>query len=102
MQQQFDSVLHALGERLNREIEQRKQALDAATAMYERTPDGLVEIPIGSLDDDAWAQGGLYDGDVPLRWAFDAENLYLRLDGWDGARTEVYLGVPSADAGPKQ
>ncbi len=63
----------------------------------DRTPETLIEIPIGSLDDEAWSQGGLYDGSVPLRWAFDAENLYLRLDGIDGAQTEVYLGVPSAE-----
>ena len=63
----------------------------------DRTPEALIEIPIGSLDDEAWSQGGLYDGAVPLRWAFDAENLYLRLDGIDGAQTEVYLGVPSAE-----
>lgn len=63
----------------------------------DRTPEGLIEIPIGSLDDDAWSQGGLYDGDIPLRWAFDAENLYLRLDGVEGERTEVYLGVPAGD-----
>ena len=63
----------------------------------ERTPEALVEVPIGSLDDASWDQGGLFDGDVPLRWAFDAGNLYLRLDGSGGLRTEVYLGVPAAE-----
>ncbi len=62
----------------------------------DRTPDALVEIPIGRFDDDAWAQGGLYDGGYPLSWAFDTENLYLRIDGLDGDRAELYLGVPGA------
>ena len=63
----------------------------------DRTPSDLVTIPIGSLDDDAWATGGVYEGEVPLRWAFDTENLYVRLDGIEGRQTEVYLGVPSAE-----
>jgi alpha-amylase/alpha-mannosidase (GH57 family) len=61
-----------------------------------KTPDELVTIDIGAFDDAAWAQGGRYDGTYPLYWAFDAENLYLRLDGLDGDVTDVYLGVPGA------
>ncbi|MDJ0790547.1 MAG: glucodextranase DOMON-like domain-containing protein [Acidimicrobiia bacterium] len=63
----------------------------------DRTPSELVEIDVGALDDEAWAMGGLYDGEVPLRWAFDTENLYLRLDGLGGAQADVYLGVPNAE-----
>jgi len=63
----------------------------------DRTPEGLIEIPIGRLDDDAWAGAGLFDGGHPVRWAFDTENLYLRIDGLDGDQAEVYLGVPGAD-----
>jgi alpha-amylase/alpha-mannosidase (GH57 family) len=63
----------------------------------DRTPTDLVTIPIGRFDEDAWALGGLYDGSNPLHWAFDAENLYVRIDNLDGDQADLYLGVPSAD-----
>ncbi len=62
----------------------------------DSTPDELVAIPVGRFDEDAWDLGGLYDGTHPIRWAFDAANLYLRIDGIGEAVTDVYLGVPSA------
>ncbi len=64
----------------------------------DRTPTDLVTIPIGSFDEGAWAVGGLYDGNHPLHWAFDAENLYVRIDNLDGDQADLYLGVPSAEA----
>jgi hypothetical protein len=63
----------------------------------ERTPTDLVTIDVGSLDDDAWASGGLYDGSIPLHWAFDTDNLYLRLDDVDERQAEIYLGVPGGE-----
>ena len=62
-----------------------------------QAPTELATINVGAFDDDAWASAGLYDGDHPLRWSFDTENLYLRVDGLDGAQAEVYLGVPGAE-----
>lgn len=67
----------------------------------DRTPTGLITIPIGEFDDVAWDAAGLYggtppDGTHPLQWAFDEDNLYLRVDELDGSQAEVYLGVPSA------
>jgi alpha-amylase/alpha-mannosidase (GH57 family) len=61
----------------------------------DSTPDELVTIPIGRFDEDSWDLGGLYDGTHPIRWAFDADSLYLRIDGIGDAITDVYLGVPS-------
>ncbi|MGI9667304.1 MAG: glucodextranase DOMON-like domain-containing protein [Acidimicrobiia bacterium] len=62
----------------------------------DRTPTDIVTVDVGAFDDDVWQQGGLFEGEYPLQWAFDAENLYLRLDNLDGHQTEIYLGVPGA------
>ena len=74
----------------------RVPIIPLAAAEADMTPSDVVTIQVGAFDDEAWAQGGLYDGDVPLRWAFDSENLFLRLDNVDARQTEVYLGVPGA------
>jgi len=62
----------------------------------DRSPDGLITIDVDQLDDPGWEAAGLFDGDYPLQWAFDEENLYVRVSGLSGEVADIYLGVPSA------
>jgi alpha-amylase/alpha-mannosidase (GH57 family) len=64
----------------------------------DRSPDGLITIDVDKLDAPGWEAAGLFDGDHPLEWAFDEENLYLRISGLSGEVADIYLGVPSAGA----
>lgn len=72
-----------------------------------RTTNDLVTIDVdNTISASEWAAGGEYsvNGDLigQLGWAFDKENLYLRIDfnrevlGDDSAGLDFYLGVPSA------
>jgi alpha-amylase/alpha-mannosidase (GH57 family) len=62
----------------------------------DRSPDGLITIEVNQLDAPGWEAAGLFDGQYPLRWAFDEENLYLSVSGLSGETADIYLGVPSA------
>ena len=62
----------------------------------DRSPDGIVTIDVADPLDPAWEDAGLFDGAVSLEWAFDADNLYLRISGLGGGQADVYIGVPSA------
>jgi alpha-amylase/alpha-mannosidase (GH57 family) len=68
---------------------------DSATGPV-RSPDGLITIDVSQVDAPEWEVAGLFDGDYPLQWAFDEENLYLKVSGLSGDVVDVYLGVPSA------
>jgi alpha-amylase/alpha-mannosidase (GH57 family) len=70
---------------------------DAATEP-DRSPEGLVTIDVGQMDAPEWETAGLFDGDYPLQWAFDEENLYVKVSGLSGAVADVYIGVPSASS----
>lgn len=72
-----------------------------------RSTNDLVTITIdNTISADEWAAGGEYavNGGLigELGWAFDKQNLYLRIDfnrevlGDDSAGLDFYLGVPSA------
>lgn len=60
----------------------------------DRTPEDLVTIEIDGAAGD-WAAAGAYDEAVPggFGWAFDRENLYLRVAEVVGDRIDIYLGV---------
>ena len=68
---------------------------DSATEP-DRSPEGLVTIDVGQVDAPGWETAGIFDGDYPLQWAFDEENLYLKVSGLSGEIADIYLGVPSA------
>ena len=61
-----------------------------------RSPDGLITIDVDQVEAPGWETAGLFDGDHPLQWAFDEENLYLRVSGLAGEVADIYVGVPSA------
>ena len=62
----------------------------------DRSPEGLFTIDIGQVDPPEWKSAGLFDGAHPLQWAFDEDNLYLKLSGLSGDVADIYVGVPSA------
>ena len=68
---------------------------DPATEQ-DRSPEGLVTIDVSQVDAAGWETAGLFDGEYPLQWAFDEENLYLKVSGLAGEVADIYLGVPSA------
>ncbi|MDH3306840.1 MAG: glycoside hydrolase [Acidimicrobiia bacterium] len=67
-----------------------------------RTPDGLLTVTIdGAFGDEEWGPAGLYElGAIQLRYGFDKENLYVRVDTVNELPEvfDLYLGVPGAAA----
>jgi alpha-amylase/alpha-mannosidase (GH57 family) len=88
------TVYDALGE--DRPGYVRVPIIPDRAAEPAKTANEVLTIDIGALDYVAWSEGGTLEGAHDLSWAFDADNLYVRIDGVSGMETDVYLGVPTA------
>jgi alpha-amylase/alpha-mannosidase (GH57 family) len=62
----------------------------------DQAPADLISITIDGEVDAGWSSAGGYGDTVPggVDWAFDKDNLYLRVGLGAGGRFDVYLGTP--------
>ena len=70
-------------------------------SVAEQIPADLITIEIDGVLDDGWSAAGRYLDTVlgGIDWAFDRENLYLKVGlPTRSSPFEIYLGAPSGDA----
>jgi len=88
------SVYDALG--VDRPGYVRVPIIPAAATEPVKSANEVLTIDIGAFDDEAWTEGGTFSATNDIWWAFDGDNLYLRIDDVSGSVSDVYLGVPTA------